>query len=43
MPVVEMSRPISEPVKPHERNIVTIMPRATAPPPGMTFEMVVPV
>ena len=42
-PVVEMRRAISEPVKPHERNMATTTPMAIAPPPGTRLEMVVPV
>src|SRR5207248_11547512 len=43
MPVVESSSPISDPVNPHERNISTTTLMETTPPPGITFEMVVPV
>jgi hypothetical protein len=40
-PVVEMSRPISGPVKPQDRNMATATPTAMAPPPGRMFATVV--
>ena len=41
IPVVEISKAISEPVKPHERNISYATPMETTPPPGRMFAMVV--
>jgi hypothetical protein len=41
MPVVEIIRAISDPEKPHDRNIAYVTPTATAPPPGTVFATVV--
>ena len=40
-PVVDRSRPISGPVKPHDRNMATATPTEIAPPPGRTLATVV--